>query len=63
LSIKRRLGIKYGKKLMALKAEIIEVGRNSTIYNSRSVPVIKTFCYKNALGYTPQLKKDFEMPL
>lgn len=51
------------KKLITLKAEIIEVGRNSTIQNSRSIPVIKTFFCKNGLGYNPQLEDDFEIPL
>ena len=51
------------KKWITLKAEIIEVGRNSTTQNSRSIPVIKKFCCKNGLGYTPQLEVDFEMLL
>lgn len=51
------------KKLLTLKAEIIEVERNSTIQNSRLIPVIKNFCCKNGLGYTPQLEDDIEMPL
>lgn len=63
MSLKRRVGIKYGKKILALKAEIIEVERNSTTQKSRLIPVIKNFCCKNGLGYTPQLEDDFEMPL